>query len=32
MFIAKATKSEQVEIYVSNVLHGFLNFQKTRLP
>ena len=32
MFIAKATKTEQVEIYVSNVLHGFLNFQKTTLP
>ena len=32
MFIAKATKSEQVDIYVSNVLHGFLNFQKSRLP
>ena len=32
MFIAKATKRELVEIYVSNVLHGFLNFQMTRLP
>jgi len=32
MFIAKATKSEQVEIFVSNVLHGFLNLQKSRLP
>lgn len=32
MFIAKATKRELVEIYVSNVLHGFVNFQKTRLP
>ena len=32
MFIAKATKRELVEIYVSNVLHGFINFQKTRLP
>lgn len=32
MFIAKATKRELVEIYVSNVLHGFLNFERTRLP
>lgn len=32
MFIAKATKREQVEIFVSNVLHGFLNFARTRLP
>ena len=32
MFIAKATKREFVEIYVSNVLHGFLNFERTRLP
>jgi len=32
MFIAKATKRELVEIYVSNVLEGFLNFQRTRLP
>lgn len=32
MFIAKATKREMVEIYVSNVLHGFLNFERTRLP
>jgi hypothetical protein len=26
MFIAKATKKEMVEIYVSTALHGFLNF------
>lgn len=26
MFIAKATKKELVEIYVSTMLHGFLNF------
>lgn len=32
MFIAKATKRELVEIYVANVLHGFLNFERTRLP
>jgi hypothetical protein len=32
MFIAKATKRELVEIYVSSVLHGFLNFERTRLP
>ena len=32
MFVAKATKKEQVEIFVSTVLHGFLNFAKTRLP
>ena len=32
MFIAKATKRELVEIYVSTVLHGFLNFEKARLP
>jgi hypothetical protein len=32
MFIAKATKQELVEIYVSTVLHGFLNFERSRLP
>ena len=32
MFIAKATKREMVEIFVSNILHGFLNFERTRLP
>jgi hypothetical protein len=32
MFIAKATKKEMVEIWVSNVLHGFLNFEKGKLP
>lgn len=32
MFIAKATKKETVEIFVSTILHGFLNFERTRLP
>jgi len=32
LFIAKATKRELVEIYVANVLQGFLNFERTRLP
>lgn len=32
MFIAKATKGQFIEIYVSNVLHGFLNFERAMLP
>ena len=32
MFIAKATKAETVEIFVSTVLHGFTNFERTRMP
>jgi Sortilin, neurotensin receptor 3, len=32
MFVAKANKHEKVSIYVSSVLHGFLNFEKSRLP
>lgn len=32
MFIAKATKKEAVEIFVSTVLMGFLNFEKSKLP
>lgn len=27
MFVAKAAKSQLVEIYVSTLLHGFLNFE-----
>ena len=32
MFIAKATKKELVEIYVSTNLQGFLNLEKVKLP
>ena len=27
VFVAKAAKSQLVAIYVSNLLHGFLNFE-----
>lgn len=32
MFIARANKKEMVEIYVSTVMEGFLNFERTKLP
>jgi len=32
MFIAKATKKELVEIYVSTLIYGFLNFKMVTLP
>jgi hypothetical protein len=32
MFIAKATKREWVEIFVSTSLRGFLDFEKAKLP
>ena len=32
LFIAKANKKEMVEIYVSTYLHGFLKFEKVKLP
>lgn len=32
LFVAKANKKEFVEIYVSTVLYGFLNFQECLLP
>ena len=32
MFVARANHKETVSIYVATVLHGFLNFEKSRLP
>lgn len=32
MFVAKATKREWVEIFVSTSLKGFLDFEKSKLP
>lgn len=32
MYVAKASKGELVEIYVSTILHGFTNFEKAKLP
>ena len=32
LFIAKATHDELVEIYVSSMIMGFLNFEKVQLP
>jgi Sortilin, neurotensin receptor 3, len=32
MFIAKATKREWVQIYVSTAAKGFLDFEKAKLP
>jgi hypothetical protein len=32
VFVAKAAKSQLVQIYVSNLLHGFLNFEQAKLP
>jgi hypothetical protein len=32
LYVAKATHQELVEIYVSNVLMGFLHFEKVVLP
>jgi hypothetical protein len=32
LFIARANKEELVEIYVSNIFHGFLDFEKVTLP
>ena len=32
IFVAKAAKSQLVSIYVSTLLHGYLNFEQTKLP
>jgi hypothetical protein len=32
VFVAKAAKTQVVEIYVSTLLHGFLNYERTKLP
>lgn len=32
IFVAKAAKTQLVEIYVASLLHGFLNFEQTKLP
>ncbi len=32
MFIARANKYDTVEIYVSTAIHGYLDFEKAKLP
>jgi hypothetical protein len=32
IFVAKAQKSQLVSVYVANLLHGFLNFEQSKLP
>jgi len=32
MFIARANKKETIEIYISTAVHGYLDFERAKLP